>query len=393
MITSNLSQLPEAVKCRSFIFQDSGEVFTHPGVTKPTRGEIPVVFRHRYQYYESVWGILHQLKAFKTGMSDIFERRAAGLGLPPRLPSFSSDTTILPFIDDKSDNACLQLCLLLSYKIGDWFCQMSAEGMIFDHHDFEGSADIAIPALQDCLLALREGSPKPETNWETSYLVLCLFNVVCGAAKQKCYVEEILKPSGELHEYMSLLASLLDLPAIGAPKNNLWVIDYSMSMFSALLVGIDWSNSIYHSPIDAALLAPIEPISAKIIEIVAENTPLERFHDSETLSDFLAKFHEARLTGRARDSDAVDNIIKCFRNWIVSKTQPNVLGGIVRAKKLFPSLVLMPLGEIARHYKQEVLNFQDFYDSSGRGHFASILSQCGSDVYAQIVDFIEEESH
>jgi hypothetical protein len=50
----------------------------------------------------------------------------------------------------------------------------------------------------------------------------------------------------------------------------------------------------------------------------------------------------------------------------------------------------MPLGEIARHYKQEVLNFQDFYDSSGRGHFASILSQCGSDVYAQIVDFIEE---
>lgn len=351
------------------------------------------MFRQRYQHYESVWGILVQLWAFKTGISDIFERRASGL--PPRLPDFSSDIT-LPFKDDGSNDACLQLCLLLSQKIGHWFWEMSAKGMLFDHHEFKGAADLAIPALQDCLLAIRERKPKPETKWKTSYLVACLFNVVCGAAKQKCYVEQILKPSGELHEYMSLLTSFLDLPAIGAPKNHFWVTDYSMSMFGALLVGIDLSNSVYHSPIDAALLAPIEPISAKIIDIVAENTPLEVFHDSEALGDFVAsveaKFHEAHLTGRARIIDPVVDIVKCFANWIVGKAQGMVLPGIVRAKNLFPSLDLTPLGEIARHYKQEVLKLQDFYGRSCRSYFASILSQCGCDVYAQIVDIIEKES-
>ena len=306
-----------------------------------------------------VFGLVGRMVALQTILSDTFSREDELLPPRPSSYTYAPDVDAVAYGDD-DDQCDIWDKYTASFK--SWIWRATSEGRVFDFKDKKSL--MMLDELKDCLAFAREHQPTAEIDWKITRLSVVVINILSSVANQAVYLQEIIAPDGKLHDYVDFLFENTTLCFEILEMNHLW-IGLMQLMFSSVLVGVEFMETVYRTPIEKQYLDPFEVIAQKMVLLAAKVTKLEVWEPNmERYRISNAKF-----------------MINDFMMWM-SNAGGREFRGILRAKKLFPSLDISPVAEIARHYQQQVESY--FEDNFAK----TVVLANGASVWAEILDCI-----
>jgi hypothetical protein len=201
---------------------------------------------------------------------------------------------------------------------------------------------------------LRSWEPQESDNWAMQREASVMTNLIAGFGHQKCFVDEILTPGSQLHCYVKLL-----LPcAWRGPAAHDWS-GLMQLLLSALLSGLEISETIYRSPISVNV-AVIEPVCNNFVAILADD--VYRFRSFKPLR-MLTKGQQTKQLKQIIDHyatapeamrillDPENHAVRFFDESATREIQ-----ACFRARHLFPNLDLYPLWRLAAFHRHQILS-------------------------------------
>ncbi len=189
-------------------------------------------------------------------------------------------------------------------------------------------------------------------NWAMQREATVLVELISGFGHQKCFVDAILSPGEHLHSYVQLL--LKWSATWRGPNTHQWS-RMMQTLLSALLNGLELSETRHASPCNPAKVSVLEPACAKFVCTLAADTsrfccckpenPMEQL-PGFVMSDDCSTIGEKKNILLEETNDAL-----CFSSEAVARD----LKACLHARRYFPSLDLGPLWQLATFHKNQLI--------------------------------------
>ena len=222
-----------------------------------------------------------------------------------------------------------------------------------------------IPQIVSGVEMMLEWKPIEEDNWKHHPEGMVLCTLLAGCAHQKYYLERMLPPDGPLHCYFTLLLAWVEWEG---PDDHTWGTEVQL-ILSAILSGMELTEKSYHTKLDSALLADLEPAYRKLVQVIHATPSLNAFSPCRTVSTHPLNPSIVVLLVQVIGNDAsrltpMDEIPSEFflgMTGVVNHVKLHFAGAALRelaaclrAKKIFPSLDLSPLRELGHYHQKEI---------------------------------------
>jgi hypothetical protein len=284
----------------------------------------------------------------QTMMSDTFYRRANSL------PPSGADAPFTFPVHAYSDVQGFENVtgwLILAGKFKSWMWRSSNEGPGLD---FLGSIPVRMRpnvhvAVRNAIELLQSWEPQESNNWAMQREATVMSNLIAGFGHQKCFVDEIMTPGAALHSYVQLL--LRWAATWRGPATHTWS-RMMQSLLSALLSGLELSETRHSSPCNPAKVALLEPACVKFVSILAADVSRLRVYKPTYLTKLPRLLEECPTNvERKRLLLEVENETIAF----YAEAAGRELKACLRARRYFSSLNLEPLGRLAAYHKNQLL--------------------------------------
>jgi hypothetical protein len=273
----------------------------------------------------------------QTIMSDTFHRRVNFL--PP------SDTAYYSFevpVHEYSKVRGMENVRV--WEVVAWMWQCCNKGPDLN---FSGSIPRMLPyvnvVVHNAIQLLQSWEPQMNDNWAMQREATVLVELICGFGHQKCFVDAILSPGEYLHSYVQLL--LKWTATWRGPNTHQWS-RMMQTLLSALLNGLELSETRHTSPCNPAKVAVLEPACVKFVCTLAADTSRFCCYKPETLLENPTVFDCKKDILLEEINDAL-----CFS----SETVARDLKACLHARRYFPSLDLGPLWHLATFHKNQLI--------------------------------------
>jgi hypothetical protein len=278
----------------------------------------------------------------------------------------------------------------LASKFKSWMLKTCNEGPSLN---FRGSIPVRfLPHLQivvcNAIELLRSWEPQESDNWAMQREASVMTNLIAGFGHQKCFVDEILTPGSQLHCYVQLL---LQWCSWRGPAAHDWS-GLMQLLLSALLSGLEISETIYRSPISVNV-AVIEPVCNNFVAMLADD--VYRFRSYKPLR-MLTKGQQTKqlkqIMDRCATAPEAMRILLDPENHAVrffDEAATREIRACFRARHLFPNLDLYPLWRLAAFHKYQILSTGAVVIKSLHDHIAvydKLLTTAASSKLAQLND-------
>jgi hypothetical protein len=284
-------------------------------------------------------------------MSDNFHRRANSL--PPadsKSPPFSYAVPVTRQVPVMGRGNTRQWSPLAS-KFKSWMLKTCNEGPSLN---FRGSIPGRIlPHLRivvcNAIELLRSWEPQESDNWAMQREAAVMTNLIAGFGHQKCFADEILTPGAQLHCYVQLL---LQWCAWRGPVAHEWSCLMQL-LLSALLSGMEISETIYRSPISVNV-AVIEPVCNNFVAILAGD--VYRFRSYKPFCT-LSEGQQIKQLKQIIDRCATaSEVIEIHAIHFFDQAATREIQACLHARRIFPNLDLYPLWRLAAFHKHQILS-------------------------------------
>jgi hypothetical protein len=284
----------------------------------------------------------------QTIMSDTFYRRANCLPPADADTPFTFPVTVYSDVEDFKNVIAWDK---LAGKFKSWMWRSSNEGPDLN---FSGSIPVEIlpnvhVAVRNAIELLQSWEPQEIDDWAMQREASVMTNLIAGFGHQKCFVDEIMTPGTSLHSYVLLL--LRWAATWRGPATHVWS-RMMQTLLSALLSGLELSETRHSSPCSPAKVALLEPACVKFVSILAADVSRLRVYTPTYLKTLPQLVKECSTDKERR------KLLLEVKNETISfyaEAAGRELRACLRARRYFPSLNLEPLGQLAAFHKNQLL--------------------------------------
>ena len=292
---------------------------------------------------------LYSCGILQTIMSDTFHRRANCLP-PSDAKSFSFPVPVHAQSKVRGMEN-VRVWEVAARKFTSWMRRCCSEGP--DLHFSDSIPLKTLPhvhvVVHHAIQLLQSWEPQQNDNWAMQREATVLVELIAGFGHQQCFVDAILTPGASLHSYVQLL--LKWAATWRGPPTHQWS-RMMQTLLSALLSGLELSETRHSSPSNPAKVAVLEPVCVKFVCTLAADTSRFCCYTPEKLIGHLLNLDDCPTHGEKKNmlleetNDAI-----CFSSEAVGHD----FQACLRARRYFSSLDLGPLGQLAAFHKEQLI--------------------------------------
>jgi hypothetical protein len=288
-------------------------------------------------------------RGMQTMMSDMFYRRANSLPPSDADAVFTFPVTAYSEVEGFEN---VNEWVVFAGKFKSWMWRSSNEGPGLNFAE-SIPAHMCWPnvnvAVRNAIELLQTWEPQDIDNWAMQREATVMVNLIAGFGHQKCFVDEIMTPGALMHSYVLLL--LRWAANWKGPATHVWS-RMMQALLSALLSGLELSETKHSSRCNPAKVAVLEPACEKFVSILAADVSRLRFYKPTHLKT-LPQLMKECSTDKERSRlllDAENETISFY-----AEVAGRELRACLRARRHFPSLNLEPLGRLAAFHMNQLL--------------------------------------